>query len=637
MKKRLSLNVTSLILCAMIAFIPAAEAKKKQHADTYSEGKLLTPSVTVGPFDLHRKYRSMEGPYADKEVAIGELVSSGHQVVGEEMVRFVENGGQASMSAQPSTFSTSVSNATANEPRQMYWLKGVRIDLFDENDQPLPTAEFFCHLNIDADPGFRNQAFPEGERCVSARLFTLTQGQTEMMFPKGYGVPVASDEKLRCIFQAANRTTSDHRRIKQQLTFYLIPDKQLLQPLTALNWFTPFMAVVVDKNTQDAITKEEMDCSICAPTSRGVTAPNAVNNAVENDAFGRKVSGHWVIPPGKSVWTEKIRDYNFQDKPRVAHLIWSHVHPLCTDFSLLKVDGTNQVENVFTATCRSKTSPGVQIEHIDLFSSSEGIRLEANKPYELEIKYNNPTGQGLDSMATMGIFCEDNGFARPQWAIATAESIRTCGVTGSCVASEHQAALQPTVSTMPIFDPTRDGPALAQPVQVRLKTDVGSFSLILQPSWAPLAATQMCKLFKNGCFDGTAFYRMDDYLMQLGVAEGKVAGYPPLSQAAQGLLRRIPVELDAEKSHLVKHRAGVLSMARETNDPVGNVSSFSIMLRDWPDLDEQYTIFGELANDPETKKTIESLKSAWRENKHPLILSSEVVQPGALSISANPH
>src|SRR5271156_4746602 len=108
MKKRLSLNVTSLILCAMIAFIPAAEARKEQHPDTYSEGKLLTPSVTVGPFDLHRKYRSMEGPYADKEVAIGELVSSGHQVVGEEMVRFVETGGQESMSAQPSTFSTSV-------------------------------------------------------------------------------------------------------------------------------------------------------------------------------------------------------------------------------------------------------------------------------------------------------------------------------------------------------------------------------------------------------------------------------------------------------------------------------------------------------------------------------------------------
>jgi len=629
--KRRLYNLIALALGATIATATFADAKKSNEKAIQSEGRTLTPCVTVGPFDLHRKYRSMEGPYADAQLTISELVANGNQCIPEAMVRFVENGNQASMTPQAIPSTGASADPQAKSQREMYWLKGVRLDLLDENDKLLPTAEFFCHLNIDVDTAFRNVAFPEGERCVSTRLFTLTQGQTEITFPQGYGVPVASDEKLRCIFQAANRTTYDHRRIKQRLTLYLIADKQLLKPLTALNWYTPFMAVVVDKNTQDAQSREEMDCSMCAPTSRGVTAPNAVNNAVESDVFGRKVSGHWVVPPGKSVWTEKIRDYNFENKPRVAHLIWSHVHPLCTDFSLLRLDRNGKIENAFTATCRTKTSPGVQIQHIDLFSSTEGLQLDANKPYELQIKYNNPTNDGLDSMATMGIFCEDNNFARPQWAIASAESIRTCGVTGSCLLSER-----PTVSqtTMPIFDLTEDGPAIAKPEKVKLKTTCGNLTLILQPTWAPLAATQMWRLFKNGCFDGTPFYRLDDYLIQLSVAESKATGYPALSQAAQSLLRRIPVEIDAQKNHIVKHRPGVLSMAREKDDPVGNVSSYSIMLRDWPELDQQYTIFGELCDDAETKATMESFKTAWKANVHPLIVSSETVEDISLSISA---
>jgi cyclophilin family peptidyl-prolyl cis-trans isomerase len=643
MKIRFFSKLVCLILCASFAFCSMASAKalkqmfsRKQDSTLQVEGRLLLPSITVGPFDLHRRYRSMEGPYVDTEIVIGDAMERQEKNLPEEMVRFVENGGQASMTAQALSASTTAMGSAANEPRQLYWLKGVRIDLLDENNRLLPTAEFFCHLNIDVDTGFRNREFPEGERCMSARLFTLTQGQTEILFPKGYGVPVASDEKLRCIFQAANRTTDEHRRIKQRLTLYLIPDKQLLEPITALNWYTPFMAVVVDKNSEDALAKEAIDCSLCLPTSKGVTAPNAVNDAVENDSFGRKVSGHWVIPPGKTSWTGTIRDYKFQDKPRIAHLIWSHVHPLCTEFSLVNLDANGQANNLYTATCRSRTSPGVQLEHIDLFSSSQGIRLAANRPYELEIKYDNPTKAGLDSMATMGIFCEDNEFARPSWAISSADSIRTCGVKGSCSVADHQAASQAGDSNMPLFDPARDGPMLTGSARVKVQTTAGNLFLVLRPEWAPLAATQMRKLFQNGCFNGTAFYRLDDYLVQLGTADSKAPGYAPISQAAQALLRRIPVELTAENDHVITHRPGVLSMAREKSDPAGNVSSFSIMLREWPTLDGDYTIFGELADDAETKATVEALKSAWQKNNHAVVLGSELVETQPLSISVNP-
>jgi len=628
----------ALIIAIWLACVPLSQAKglheismllpqvftkhSIKHQIPALEGEFVKPTVTVGPFDLHRKYRSMEGPYVDVDVNIGDIVESGGKVVSEGLVRFVENGGQASMAAQASAESTI---PDSNGVRRLFWLKGVKLELLDENDKVLPTAEFFCHLNIDVDPKFRDAAFPEGEHCTNSRLFTLTQGQTEMMFPKGFGVPLASDEKLRCIFQAANRTTIEHRRIKQRLTIFLIPDDQLIQPITALNWFTPYMTVVVDKNTQDASAREKMDCSMCASTSRGVAAPNSVENSIESDRFGRRVSGHWVIPPGKNVWTTKIRDYAFDDKPRVAHFIWSHVHPLCTSFSLVELDDGAR-KDIATVHCKSKVNPGLQIEHIDLLSSVQGIRLEAHKPYELEIFYDNPTDQGQDSMATMGIFCENNDFARPQWALSKANSLKTCGVNG-CSMSDHQNAssdTQTNAPAMPIFSPIKDGPLLTNRTYVDLKTSVGNLHIILQPRWSPLAATQLANLFKNHCFDGTPFYRLDEYLIQLSVAESKAPGFPGMPAESQKLLRRIPVELGAPQYHLVSHRPGVLSMARETNDPYGNASSFSIMLKDWPELDTQFTIFGEVADDSETKATIEAIKAAWRNNNHPNIITSEL-------------
>ena len=41
------------------------------------EGPVHQVNITVGPFDIHRKYRSMEGPWSVAKFKIGELVASG--------------------------------------------------------------------------------------------------------------------------------------------------------------------------------------------------------------------------------------------------------------------------------------------------------------------------------------------------------------------------------------------------------------------------------------------------------------------------------------------------------------------------------------------------------------------------------
>src|SRR5262249_24824250 len=50
--------------------------------------------ITVGPFDLRRRYRSMEGPYCHQKIKIGELLEAGKLVVPESQITFVGSGAE---------------------------------------------------------------------------------------------------------------------------------------------------------------------------------------------------------------------------------------------------------------------------------------------------------------------------------------------------------------------------------------------------------------------------------------------------------------------------------------------------------------------------------------------------------------
>src|SRR5262249_4273190 len=131
-------------------------------------------------------------------------------------------------------------------PRELYWFKGVKLEVLDENGKVQPTAEFICHWNLDVDPKFRNRVFKEGHYTQNDRLASISQSETVQIQPAGCGIPVASDEPWQLSFQAANRTTDAHRRIRHRCTLYFIKDKDLVYPIKALYWYVPYITVVVD-------------------------------------------------------------------------------------------------------------------------------------------------------------------------------------------------------------------------------------------------------------------------------------------------------------------------------------------------------------------------------------------------------
>ena len=119
--------------------------------------------------------------------------------------------------------------------------------------------------------------------------------------------------------------------------------------------------------------------------------------------------------------------------------------------------------------------------------------------------------------------------------------------------------------------------------QVQLDTSMGAIRLNLHGDIAPGHCSNLIGLSRIGYYDGLIFHRIiDGFMIQGGCPDGTGSGGPGY---------RIPAEFNP-----TPHVAGVLSMAR-TSDPNSAGSQFFICLATHKSLDNQYTAFGETADE----------------------------------------
>lgn len=431
LKAVLALAIVALSICqtaspAMNERAPDVKGKDGSPRKI-SEGPVVTAVVDVGPFDLHRKYKSMEGPYLRQQVRVGDLLATGKLVLPEPMIKFVEGSTLAGLRKLPDKQPTSVNrpdglNDTAGQKRQLYWLKGATVEVLDEHGRPMPNAEFFCHMVVFVDKNFRNNdAFSQAEPVGNERLLFLSQGLSKFFFPNGFAVPVATDETWVLSFQAANRTSDLHRRVKHRCTLYFIKDSAAHSELRALHWYMPYVAVLQDKSEALACSTKNRNLD-CMAASSGACAPNSVPASTVFDALGRKQAGHWVVPPGTHTYKMPLDLQpglsSFAAKNRTIHAVWCHVHPLCTRSSLTDVTG-RKAKEVYTVMVKTDSGRGLEIKHIDNIYSESGIAILKGHRYQLEATYVNNTSLPQDSMINHGVFCADLKFVRPKWSEST--------------------------------------------------------------------------------------------------------------------------------------------------------------------------------------------------------------------------
>jgi cyclophilin family peptidyl-prolyl cis-trans isomerase len=132
-------------------------------------------------------------------------------------------------------------------------------------------------------------------------------------------------------------------------------------------------------------------------------------------------------------------------------------------------------------------------------------------------------------------------------------------------------------------------PAAAGPVvgheRVVFNTDAGDIVFAFYPEVAPQTVRQFLRLVSYEVYDHFHFHRLEPgFVLQLAAHHNRT---PPLTPEQLKLIH--PLNLEPSD---IKHRAGVLSLARADANPDSGETSFSILLGDAPHLDGKYTVFG---------------------------------------------
>lgn len=326
---------------------------------------IRTKRVTSDPYHIDKKYRSMVGPWSTKPVYLLD-----------------------------------------SEKRELLWIVGYRTTVVDADDQKPMSQEFMCHANLDFEPKRYYKVFPQSP-AVSGRLFTLSQGQQEVRFPHGFGIPVVSDQPLDLTTQVLNLNLEKPQlTVQHEVEIDFVRDADLERPMQPLFQAAVEGFKVVDGSGYYGMVEADPEehgpgCSVGLP---------AIDGDFDVDGHGQKFAAHWVVKPGREVNKTLVTRFLALPFDTTVHYIAVHLHPFAESLEL--IDRTTG-KTVF----RSGVIPAdgrIGIERVDYLSSQKGIPLYKDHEYELVSVYNNTSGVEQDSMAVMYLYLLDKQFEKPK-------------------------------------------------------------------------------------------------------------------------------------------------------------------------------------------------------------------------------
>ncbi len=142
---------------------------------------------------------------------------------------------------------------------------------------------------------------------------------------------------------------------------------------------------------------------------------------------------------------------------------------------------------------------------------------------------------------------------------------------------------------------------------VVMETSAGTIKLRLFTDVAPGHSNNFKRLANFGYYDSTTFHRvMPGFVIQGGDILSRDAQRANDGTGSPGYT--IPAEFNPRP-----HRKGTLAMARRSGDPNSASSQFYIALRRLPQLDNQYSVFGEVI---EGMAVVDSIAAAETDSRN---------------------
>jgi len=262
-----------------------------------------------------------------------------------------------------------------------------------------------CHSNLDLDSAEYIRRF-HLTHDVNPRLFTLSQGQMDIEFPAGFGIPVYSDEKLSLTTQVLNLNYDDcDLKVRHRTRIRYVRDRDLsfaMQPLYEDAVFGLKLLSGADGRFGMDPQHADHGGASCLPGQNAAAFQY-------HDAYNRTFTGHWVVRPGREINRTPVDAMLDLKRDTTIHFIAVHLHPFAESLEL--VDAT-EGRTVFKSVARNPPDR-IGLDRVDTFESVEGIPIHHDHRYELVSTYDNTSGQDQDSMAVMYLYLRDPDFRRP--------------------------------------------------------------------------------------------------------------------------------------------------------------------------------------------------------------------------------
>ncbi|MBK6518979.1 MAG: hypothetical protein IPG04_33755 [Polyangiaceae bacterium] len=284
-------------------------------------------------------------------------------------------------------------------PAGIAWLTGLKATMVGADGETLVPPEYMCHSNLDVDPIEHEKIYGHA-LSTSGRLFTLSQGQLDVQLPPGFGIPVRTDQKIDLTTQVLNLNHhGEPMQVRHHVEMSVVPDG--VKPMKPL-----FMAGVYGlhllKGDHGVFGEEK-------PKHEGsaCTMGKAASNGEYVDQHGKEFTGHWIVKPGREVSKTRVTTMMSLPFDTTIHHIAVHLHPFAESLKLVDLTTGTTVYEAKTRQLGGK----IGLEHVDSFSSVEGIPVFKDHEYELVSVYNNTTDVDQDSMAVLLLYMLDKEFS----------------------------------------------------------------------------------------------------------------------------------------------------------------------------------------------------------------------------------
>jgi hypothetical protein len=276
----------------------------------------------------------------------------------------------------------------------LVWITSFETKAVSTNEIDQLSNDYVCHTNIDFYDGEHHSHWNLNERIGQhyPRLTAMSKGIESYKFPKGFGFPVFGNENLFLSSQTLNHNIkSDPFSVKHRVTLGYQPHSNNMKPLQSK---TVFVMLPYDyENPFQGST--DANPNMCLPVETG-------NNSYKNNE-GESLSGHWVILPGKEIYSYDITDQlQLIDSTTIRHIA-AHLHSFSETLAF-----RDKTLNVTLFTSEAKNySDKKGLQSVSCFSSEDGIMLYSDHNYEPVLETNNTSKTNQNMMASMFIFLFD--------------------------------------------------------------------------------------------------------------------------------------------------------------------------------------------------------------------------------------